>query len=124
MPQHIQRATLVELVSHAGQQCVLSLRTVVLAESFPGLLLRRLHPSQYICREQRPRSVVLGRVAVGIQPAMVGEMAANVGLETDFLVYAHGRIRASFPRPACPSCPRPSPYNRSFEAPRAGRPGS
>ena len=44
----------------------------------------------YIRREQRPRPVVARRVAFGMEPAVGGEVIANLRLEVDFFVQAHG----------------------------------
>ena len=65
------------------------MRAVVLDERLPRLGLRGLHPRQHVVGEQRPRPVVLRRVAVGVQPAVGGEVLADVVLEVDFLVQAH-----------------------------------
>ena len=72
VPQHIQRAALVELIAQAGQQRFAGLRAVVLGEGFPGFRLRGLHPGQHIRREQCPRPVVARCIALGIQPAVIG----------------------------------------------------
>ena len=54
---------------------------VVLGQRLPRLGLRGLHPGQHIGREQRPGAVVAGRVAFGVQPAVGGEVLADLGLE-------------------------------------------
>ena len=87
--QHIERATLVELIAQAGQQRFAGLRAVVLGQGLPGLGLRGLHPGQHVGREERPRPVVGRSVAFGVEPAVVGEVLANLGLEADFFVQAH-----------------------------------
>ena len=87
--QHVERAALVELVAQAGQQDFAGLCAVVLGERLPRLRLRGLHPCQHIGREERPRPVVVGGVALGIQPAVGGEVLADLGLEVDLFVQAH-----------------------------------
>ena len=92
MAQHIQCAALVELVAQAGQQGFIGLCAVVLGQGLPGLGLRRLHPGQHIRREQRPRPVIARRVTLGMEPVVIGEVLADLGLETDFLVQGHRQI--------------------------------
>ena len=98
VPQHIERAALVELIAQAGQQGFGGVRAVVLGEGVPGLGLRGLHPGQHVLGEQGPRPVVLGRVAFGVQPAVGGEVLADLGLEVDFLVQAHAASASANPR--------------------------
>ncbi len=66
-----------------------ALRAVVLGQRLPGLRLRGLHPGQHVGGEERPCAVVAGGVAFGVQPAVGGEVLADLGLEADFLVQAH-----------------------------------
>jgi len=52
-----------------------------------------LDPGEDIGREQRPRAVVGGGVAFGVEPAVRGEMDADLGLEVNFFVEAHGNAK-------------------------------
>ena len=72
--QHVERAALVELIAQAGQQRLAGLRAVVLVERLPRLRLRGLHPGQHIGREERPRAVVARGIALGVEPAVGGEV--------------------------------------------------
>ena len=89
IPQHIQCAALVELVPQTGEQCFAGPVTEVLGEGFPSFGLCGPHPGQDIRWEERPRPVVADSVAVGIKPAVGGEVFANLGLERDFFVQAN-----------------------------------
>ncbi len=100
--QHVQRAALVELIAQAVQQRFGGLRAVVLGQGLPSLRLGGLHPGQHVGREQCPRPVVARGVALGVEPAVGGQVLADLGLEADFLVQAHGvsvTCRANVPRP-------------------------
>ena len=61
MPQHVQRAALVEGIPQASQQRVGGVGAVVLDDGVPRFGLRRLHPRQHIVGEQCPRPVVCRR---------------------------------------------------------------
>ena len=71
---------------------------MVLDERLPRLRLRRLHPRQHVVGEQRPRPVVLRRVAFGVEPAVRGEVLADLDLEADLLVQAHAASVSTSPR--------------------------
>ena len=87
--EHIEGAALVELVAQAGQENFAGLGAVVLGQDFPGVRLGGLHPGEDIGREERPRPVVAGGVALGIEPAVSGEVLADLGLEGDFFMGGH-----------------------------------
>ena len=92
VPQHVERAALVDLIAQAGQQGFGGVRAVVLGDRLPGFGLRGLHPGQHVAGKQGPRPVVVRRVAFGVQPAVGGEVFADFGLEVDFFVQAHARL--------------------------------
>ena len=46
--------------------------------------MRLLHPCQHICREQRQCAVIVGRIALGIEPAMSSKIFANLNFKADF----------------------------------------
>ena len=89
MPQHVQRAALVDLITQAGQQGFGRVRAVVLDDRVPGLGLSGLDPGEHVLGEQGPCPVVLRRVTLVVQPAVGGEVLADFGLEVDFLVRTH-----------------------------------
>ena len=62
---------------------------MVLFERFPGLRLRLLDPSHHILGKHRQRAVVIGRIAVGMQPAIFSQMLADFVLEADLFMQAH-----------------------------------
>lgn len=63
---------------------------MVLGQSLPGLGLRGLHPGQQVGRLESACCVVATGVSLGagcaIQPAMLRQVVADVGLERDFVV--------------------------------------
>ena len=89
MVEDIERAALVELVTEAGQEHFAGLGAVVLGQDFPCVRLRGLHPGEDIGREQRPCPVVGRGVTLGVEPAVSGEVVADLGLEADFFVEGH-----------------------------------
>ena len=91
VPQHLQGAPVVKLLAHPVQQGGLSHRAMALGQGLPRLGLGGLRPSQHVGREDRPGGVVALCIAFGIQPAMGGQMVADVALELDLVVQGHGR---------------------------------
>ncbi len=98
MPQHIQRAALVDLITQAGQQGFGGVRAVVLDDRIPGFGLSGLHPGQHVFGKQGPSPIVLCRVAFGVQPAVGGQVLADFDLEVDFFVQAHAASDSANPR--------------------------
>ena len=49
-----------------------------------------LRLGQHVRGEQRPCPVVVCGIAIGVQPAVIAQVPADLGLETDFLVQAPG----------------------------------
>ncbi|OQB90439.1 MAG: hypothetical protein BWX86_02237 [Verrucomicrobia bacterium ADurb.Bin122] len=94
MAEHVERAAGVELFAQAGKQRLADGGAVVLGESFPCLRLRFLHPGEHVGGKERAGAVVAGGIALRMEPAVRGEMRADLVLETDLLVgAAHGAKR-------------------------------
>lgn len=87
--EHVEGAALVELGADAIQEGSLGGRTLLLHQSLPGLRLGFLDPGEKVRREQGAGAVVEGRVALGVEPAVIGEVGADLGFEGDFLVETH-----------------------------------
>ena len=104
--QHIERAALIELGAQTCEQRLCRASAVVLGERLPRLGLGRLHPRQHVGREQCARPVVRRGVALGVQPAMGGQVLADLALEGDFLLDAH-EVGSTVPRsaPLVPTAP-------------------
>ena len=92
--QHFERAPVVQRLAQAVQQHGRGRCAVVLDQRLPGLRLRGLHPGQQVGGVQGAGGVVAAGVALGawftIEPALRCQVVADVGLERDFVVQAHG----------------------------------
>ena len=88
VPQHVQRAALVELIAQATEQRVGGVGAVVLDDGVPRFGLRLLRPRQHIVREQRPRPVV-AVIVRRVQPAVRDEVFTDFVFKLDFVVQAH-----------------------------------
>jgi hypothetical protein len=97
--QHIERTALIHLCTQAIKQRIGGLVAVVLDERRPRLRLRGLHPRHDIGRKESSGAVVVRSVAIGVVPTVGAEVVAQLRLEADLLVEAHGvtfcRLRAS-----------------------------
>ena len=80
MAQEVERSPVVELFPNAVEQHPFRRSPVGFHQRFPGFGLRGLHPRQHIRREKRPHPVIASCVALGIQPAIGGEVFANLRL--------------------------------------------
>jgi hypothetical protein len=98
LAKHVEGAPLIELVAQAAQQGFGGPSAVVLLKGLPGLWLGDLHPREHVRWENRPCPVVVGGIALGVQPAVRPEVLANLDLEIDFPVQVGGHgIRTSCP---------------------------
>ena len=100
------RAAVVELLAHAVEEHGLGAGAVVLLEGVPGLWLRRPDPVEQVGREQGAGAVVGLRVALGVEPAVSGQMGADVGLKVALLVQGHRRspLQNQIPVKQIPGC--------------------
>lgn len=57
-----------------------------LVQPLPRLGVGRLQRDEQVGREDTVRTVELRRPALGMQPAMLAKVGADVGLEMDFLM--------------------------------------
>jgi hypothetical protein len=87
--EHIERAALVQLVAQPREERLAGMRTVVLLKLFPGLGLRVLDPRKHVGGEERSGAVVVGGGAFGVEPAVGGDVSADLLLEADLFVQAH-----------------------------------
>ena len=87
--QHVEGAPLVELIAQPREQRLTGEAAVVLLEGRPGRRLRRLHPRERVGHEERTGAVVERRVAGGVEPAVGGEVRADLVLEGDLSVEVH-----------------------------------
>lgn len=67
---------------------------MVLGQRSPGGGLGGLHPGQHIAREERAGAVVVGGIALGMQPACGGQVGADLVFEVNLAVQRHGAWRA------------------------------
>jgi hypothetical protein len=72
------------------QQRCFRLGTVVLLQHLPGLGLGLLHPGDQIRRVEGKLAVVGSSAAFLLKPAVGAEVLADLALESDFVVKAHG----------------------------------
>jgi hypothetical protein len=61
----------------------------LLRQRLPGLRLGFLDPGEQVGRKERAAAVVEDRVAFGVEPAVTGEVGADLGFEGDFFVQGH-----------------------------------
>ena len=90
MAQHIQRSALVQLGAYPVQQGVGGLAAVVVGQRVPSFGLGGLHPGQQVCGEQGAGAVIACSVSLGVQLAVGCQVLANLQLEADFFMQAHG----------------------------------
>lgn len=89
MAQDIERASLIDLIPETGNKGGLGLGAVIFSQSLPDLGLSLLHPGDQIGRKKCFGPVITG-VIRRIEPSMIGKVFADLGLELDLFVEAHG----------------------------------
>ncbi len=89
--QDIEGAAIIQGFPQAIQQNRFSGGSVVFAQDIPGFRLSRLDPGHDIRRKQGTGAVVLLGSAGCVQPAVGGQVFADVVSEVDFFVQGFGR---------------------------------
>ena len=73
----------------SSEHRITGLHTGVLGDNIPAFRLRGPHAQQHVRNEECARPVAVCRVALGIKPAVVGEVLADLLFKLDFLILAH-----------------------------------
>jgi hypothetical protein len=81
---------------------------MVLDEGLPGLGLSPLDPGENVVGEEGPSPVVAARIPFDVDPAVGTEVLADLLLEGEFFVDAHGEEGFILARNTAMEIPRPS----------------
>ncbi len=90
LAEQIEGAELIELAPYPLQQGVGRLGAVVFLQHLPGFWLGVLHPGDQIRWIERKGAVIGSGAALLVEPAVGAEMLADLALEGDLVLQAHG----------------------------------